>query len=80
MMPKYLHWHESNASSAWYGALKAQKATPNVTETNLQEQVHYRPWKRALRTKTAHAGPGIGIPKHSYGWSKARYMCILQRK
>ena len=48
-MPKDPTWEEGNAGSAWYGALRARKVSPNVTEKNLREQVHYRPQKRTTR-------------------------------
>ena len=49
MMPKDPTWEEGNAGSASYGALRARKGSPNVTEKNLREQVHYRPQKRTTR-------------------------------
>ena len=49
MLPKDPTCEEGNAGSAWYGALRARKVSSNVTEKNLQEQVHYRPPKRTTR-------------------------------
>ena len=42
-------WVEGNAGSAWCGALRARKVSPNVTEKNLREQVHHRLKKRTTR-------------------------------
>ena len=53
MMPKDPAWVEGNAGSAWYGALRARKVSPNVTEKNLREQVHYQPKKRTTRVVKA---------------------------
>ena len=53
MMPKDPAWVEGNTGSAWYGALRARKVSPNVTEKNLREQVHYRPIKRTTRVVKA---------------------------
>ena len=53
MMPKDPAWVEGNAGSAWYGALRARKVNPNVTEKNLREQVHYRLKKRTTRVVKA---------------------------
>ena len=53
MMPKDPAWVEGNARSAWYGALRARKVSPNVTEKNPREQVHYQPKKRTTRVVKA---------------------------
>ena len=53
MMPKDPARVEGNAGSAWYGALRARKVSPNVNEKNLREQVHYRPKKRTTRVVKA---------------------------
>ena len=49
MLPKDPAWEEGNAGSAWYVALQARMVSPNVTEKNLNEQVHYRPQKHTTR-------------------------------
>ena len=51
MMPKDPKSQESNAGCAWYGALKARKTTPHVTERNLREKVHYQPRQHNCRVK-----------------------------
>ena len=38
MVPKDPAWAEGNTGSAWYGALRARKLSPNVTKKNLKEQ------------------------------------------
>ena len=53
MMPKDPAWVEGNTGSASYGALRARKVSPNVTEKNLREQVHYRPKKRTTQVVKA---------------------------
>ena len=49
MLPTDPAWEEGSTGSARYGALRARKVSPNVTEKNLREQVHHRPQKRTNR-------------------------------
>ena len=56
MMPRDPEWQESNAGCAWYSALKARKTNPQVTDKNLQEQVHYAPCPHMGRFRETRAG------------------------
>ena len=82
MMPKDPTWEERNAGSAWYGALRARKVSPNVTEKNLREQVHYRPQKRTTRVvKTDKHGKDTTAPlRQVYNKVKVYAVGDLTRK
>ena len=56
MMPRDPEWQDGNAQCAWYGALKARKTTPQATDNNLWEQVHYTPRSRMGQFWETRAG------------------------